>query len=353
MSNDIIADLLDRSVEDLPTSEPPVADLLHRGHAIKRRRRRAAVVGTVLSSLIVVGAVAAGERFAENVPPEADQPTSLPAPPAGTRWVGVGRTVVAIPRHWPVVPGIYCKGPIEPYATITQWRVTVGCAPMPEGNGALQSPAAVDIEGTASGDFMARLEGATGTGDLTQRSLDASRTTLPEGWLAVPSGEPYGGAGLPTVTSEIAALKAVGFSVVRKHAAPGGRWQPVTTDPEIGTPARLGSTVVVYDHGAVASSATLRGRLEWVGGPAPGSPVPHPGTIHVVSADDSVDQTAQADANGAWEIFVPPGTYRVRATSPGYGSTSGGNFDGCSAARERVRVRTDETLTVNVYCQLD
>ena len=155
------------------------------------------------------------------------------------------------------------------------------------------------------------------------------------------------------MTSEIAALNAAGFHVVRKHATPDGQWQPVTTDPEIGTPARLGSTVVVYDHGAVASSATLGGRLAWVGGPAPGSPVPHPGTIHVVNADDSVDQTAQADANGLWEIHVPPGTYRVRATSPGYGSTTGGSFDACSATKDRVTVRANETLTANVYCQLD
>jgi hypothetical protein len=348
MSDQILSDLLDRSVENVPTSEPPVLDLLRRGRVIKRRRRGTAVVGAVVASLIVVGAVAAGHRSTERVPQPADHPTTVPAPPAGMKWVGVGRTVVAVPQEWPVVPGIYCQGPIEPYATITQWRVTVGCTPQ----GGDPSPAAVDIEGSASGDFLAQIEGSAGSGGPTQRSLDNSRTTLPEGWLAIPSGEPYGGAGLPTVTSEIAALKAAGFQVVRKHAAASGRWQPVTTSPEIGTPAQLGSAVVVYDHGPVASSATLSGTLAWVGGPAPGSPVPHPGTIHVVNADDSVDQTAQADANGAWEIYRPPGTYRVRATSPGYLSTRGA-FDGCSAARDRVTVLANETLTVNVYCSLD
>jgi hypothetical protein len=352
MSDQILSDLLHRSAENVPASEAPITDLLHRGNAIKHRRHRAAVVGAVVASLIVVGAIAAGQRSTQRVSQPADQPTGLPAPPAGMKWVGVGRTVVALPQGWPVVPGIYCQGPIERYATITQWRVTVGCEPMSNGHGGSQSPTAVDIEGNASGDFVARIEGSEGSGRVAKRSLDASTTTLPDGWFAVPSGEPFGGAGLPTLTSEIAALKAAGFQVVRKHATSDGRWQPVTTYPEIGTPARLGSTVVVYDHGAVASSDTLTGRLQWVGGPAPGSPAPHPGTIHVVNADGSIDQTTQAEDTGAWEIYLPPGTYIVRATSPGYGSTSG-TFDGCSATRDRVTVRANETITVDVYCQLD
>ncbi|MBF4768520.1 carboxypeptidase regulatory-like domain-containing protein [Nocardioides agariphilus] len=173
---------------------------------------------------------------------------------------------------------------------------------------------------------------------------------LPSGWLAVPSGEPYGGAGTPTVTSEITALRAAGFHVVRKHGAPVGQWQPVTTDPEIGTPARRGSTVVVYDHGAVASSATLTGQLQWVGGPAPGTSVAHPGIVHVVNADDSVDQTVGAGDDGRWEIYLPPGAYRVLATSPGYGSRAG-DFDACSAGRT-VTVGAGETVTVDVFCQM-
>lgn len=268
------------------------------------------------------------------------------------KWVGVGRIVVAVPQGWPVVPGIYCQGPAGPYATITQWQVTVGCLPTrtPDG-GSPQQQSSVDVEGNAAGGFTAQLAGSGGSSGLTQHSLDASRTTLPSAWLAVPSGEPYGGAGTPTLTSEITALRAAGFRVVRKHAAPAGRWQPVTTDPEIGTPARRGSTVVVYDHGAVASSATLTGKLQWVGGPAPGISVPHPGTVHIANADDSVDQTVGASDDGSWEIYLPPGTYRVLATSPGYGSKTG-NFDACSAGRA-VLAGAGETVTVDVFCQVD
>ena len=250
-----------------------------------------------------------------------------------------------------MVPGIYCQGPTGPYVTITQWHVAVGCRPMqsPDG-GTSQDQSSVDVEGSATGGFTAQLAGSEESSDLTQGSLDASRTTLPSGWLTVPSGEPYGGAGTPTLTSEIAALESAGFHVVREHAAPLNRWQPVTTDPEIGTPARRGSTVVVFDHGAAASSATLTGQLQWVGGPAPGSPVAHPGTVHVVNADDSVDQTVRAGDDGRWEIYLPPGTYRVLATSPGYGSKAG-NFDACSASRA-ITVDAGESVAVDVFCQL-
>ncbi len=356
MSEQTLSELLDRSVDHVPDSEPPITDLLRRGHTARRKRRLAAVVGGAVASLVVVGTVTVSQQSSEQPTPPADQPSGdgqsgLPTPPTGLKWVGVGRSVVAIPSAWPVVPGIYCQGPTRPYVTITQWHVTVGCPPWqsPDG-GSLPDQTVVDIEGNASGGFMAQLEEISGSGGLTQRSLDASRTTLPSGWLAVPSGEPYGGAGTPTVTSEITALEDAGFHVVREHAAPLGRWQPVTTDPEIGTPARRGSTVVVYDHGPVASSATLTGQLQWVGGLAPGSPVAHPGTVHVVNADDSVDQTVGAGDDGHWEISLPPGTYSVLATSPGYGSRTG-NFDACSAGRS-VTVDAGETVAVDVFCQL-
>ena len=188
MSDQILSDLLDRSVDNVPTSEPPVVDVLRRGRAIKRRRRRAAVVGPVVASLIVVGAVVAGQRFTQRAPQPADQPTSLPALPAGMKWVGVGRMVVAIPQGWPVVPGIYCQGPIEPYVTITQWRVTVGCMPMGNGHGGRQSPAAVDIEGDASGDFMAKLRDPRDPAVLlSAHSTPPGRLCRTVGWPSHPA----------------------------------------------------------------------------------------------------------------------------------------------------------------------
>lgn len=347
MNDQILSDLLERSVRDVPASQVPISHILRTGGGLRRRRRGAALVGAGVASAAMVGSVVVGHNITGRDPRVADQSTTLPTPPEGMKWVGVGRDVVAIPDTWPVVPGIYCQGPSEPYATITQWQVTVGCTAL---QGSNHARASVDIEANAVGGITAQLEGASGSGGPTQRSLDASRTTLPQGWIAIPSGEPYGGAGLPSVTSEVAALRAAGFDVVLKHVPTDNHWLRVTTEPEIGTPARTGGTVTVYDHGAVASSSTLKGSLEWVGGPSSGSAVPHPGTIHVVSADDSVDETAQAEADGSWDMLLPPGTYTVRATSPGYLSARGAS-DACSAT-ESVTVRADQVLNVKVYCQL-
>lgn len=99
------------------------------------------------------------------------------------------------------------------------------------------------------------------------------------------------------------------------------------------------------------SPAGLMGTLQWVGGPAPGTAEPHPGTIHVVSTDGTIDQTAEAGTDGAWRMDLPPGTYTVRATSPGYLS-KGGAADACSPAADPVTVEDGKPTRVEVYCQL-
>lgn len=59
MSEQTLSDLLGRSVDRVRDSEPPIADLLRRGHTAQRRRRLAVVVGAAVASLLVVGTVAA------------------------------------------------------------------------------------------------------------------------------------------------------------------------------------------------------------------------------------------------------------------------------------------------------
>jgi len=182
MSEQTLSDLLERSVEQLPVSEPPLADLLHRGRTTQIRRRRRAVIGVAAAStLLVVGGIAATQLVTHGAGPEAVQPTNPPT---------------------------------------------------------------------------------------------------------------------PTVRA--------------------------------------------------ASPATLTGRLLWVGGPAPGNSTPRSGTVHVVNADNSVDQMVEAGDDGRWTVHLPPGTYQVRATSPGFGSKTG-DVDACSANRA-VTVAAGESVTVNVYC---
>lgn len=232
-------------MEHPPASASTSADPVRRGRPA--RLRRTAFVGVALAGLLAIGGIVTAHWVNRSHSAAPDQPTSLPAPPTGSKWVGIGRMVVAVPRDWSVLPGIYCPGPTRPYVSITKWRVAVSCPPV-SSRRPLHDQSSIDLESSPSGRLVAHLDGSSRVSSLTQRSLNASQTTLSVGWLAVPAGELTDGVGMPTVTDEIAALKSAGFHVVVRHADPAGPWRRVTTDPEIGTPARLGSTVVVYDH---------------------------------------------------------------------------------------------------------
>jgi hypothetical protein len=59
----------------------------------------------------------------------------------------------------------------------------------------------------------------------------------------------------------------------------------------------------------------LTGKFVQVGGPAPGLPVPLPGTITARAATGQTF-TATAGNNGRFKLSLPPGTYRVTGRSP-------------------------------------
>ena len=60
---------------------------------------------------------------------------------------------------------------------------------------------------------------------------------------------------------------------------------------------------------------TVPGRFVRVGGPAPGSPFPLPGTITARAATGETF-TATAGQDGRFKLSLPPGTYRVTGRSP-------------------------------------
>ena len=60
---------------------------------------------------------------------------------------------------------------------------------------------------------------------------------------------------------------------------------------------------------------TVTGTFVRVGGPAPGSLVPLPGTITARAATGQTF-TAKARSNGRFTLSLPPGTYRVSGRSP-------------------------------------
>lgn len=60
---------------------------------------------------------------------------------------------------------------------------------------------------------------------------------------------------------------------------------------------------------------TVPGTFVRVGGPAPGSPVPLPGTITAKTARGETF-AATAARDGRFKLSLPPGTYRVTGSSP-------------------------------------
>jgi ABC-type glycerol-3-phosphate transport system substrate-binding protein len=94
------------------------------------------------------------------------------------------------------------------------------------------------------------------------------------------------------------------------------------------------------------ATATVRGRLLAVGGPAPGDPRPMSGTVTFTGPDGSTTKT-RVDKTGAYEIGLYPGRYTIQGSSP--------TFDGgapCNTSPPTTTLTAGKTTTANVYCQM-
>lgn len=343
MSDQTIVELLERAASRVPASEPPVAELLRAGQRGRRRRRVTALVGSAAAVLVVAGGVAlatASDRGGTS--PVA---AGIAPPPPGTKWVGIGRTVVAVPSSWSMWPGLYCPSlDGHDHVTIVVTGITASCAAAPVG----VPMSDLIVLRDQGGGLVVEVDRVRPGSGVTQQSIDRSRTTLPKGWLAVPAAASLTGTDTAKADDEARALVAAGFEVSRATEPSWNDGPTVRTDPAIGTPARLGSTVVVYERRPAPAVASLRGRLMWVGGPAPGLAKPHAGTVHVVG--DGMDWYVPVGPDGRWSFEGPAGTFTVTGSSPGYLSAAGVP-DSCHAAT-RVTLRWEHTTKADVTCQL-
>lgn len=293
----------------------------------RRIVRAAAVIGAVTAMAVITAGGAAIRAAGDDSAPTAG---TLPTPPAGAKWVGIGTTVFAVPASWSMWPWLYCQTPDgQAHLTIREPGFTVSCTPVDRGIPNAEVVALTDDAGTIT---------------IDDRRIARTRTTLPSGWLAVPAAPQLDGD--PSADDESHALEEAGFHVVREELPDWGAQPSVTTDPEIGAPARLGSTVTVFEPRPAPAAAYLTGRLLWVGGPAPGATTEHAGTVHLVAVGR--DWYVPTDAGGRWTFAGAAGTYTVTASSPGY---LGGRLDRCGAKHQVMAVLT-LTTGVDVYCQL-
>jgi hypothetical protein len=91
----------------------------------------------------------------------------------------------------------------------------------------------------------------------------------------------------------------------------------------------------------------VTGRFVRVGGPAPGSPFPLPGTITARAATGQTF-TATAGDDGRFRLSLPPGMYRVTARSP---LMQSGQMTCAATATLRV-TRGESTGHVTVVCSI-
>lgn len=92
---------------------------------------------------------------------------------------------------------------------------------------------------------------------------------------------------------------------------------------------------------------TLRGTLEAIGGPVPGTPRPIPGTIYIVGGGKTVKATVGSD--GRFSAHVAAGTYTVTGRSPEF-NVNGQEGLCLNVALGPVGVTAGGATTVTVVC---
>jgi hypothetical protein len=109
----------------------------------------------------------------------------------------------------------------------------------------------------------------------------------------------------------------------------------------------VGIAVLAGCDGNPGYHQTVPGRFVRVGGPAPGSPFPLPGTI-IARAAGGETFTATAGRDGRFTLSLPPGSYRVTGRSP---LMQSGRMI-CAATHELHVSRGQPARHVTVVCSI-
>ena len=109
--------------------------------------------------------------------------------------------------------------------------------------------------------------------------------------------------------------------------------------------ASVTAIAISLNSGQVHADGTLTGHLYGVGGPAPGSPRPWPGTVTLTGP--GVHRDVAVGASGTYSVMVPAGRYTVAGHSPAYDSGAGL----CQAAGVAT-VTSGHSTKADVLCQM-
>lgn len=308
-------------LDALDPGVPPIDTLLTSGRAVRRRRRRAAIVGTVAATALVVGGGAVAAQMVDTgtgTDTDTGQETTVAQAveaPEGTRLVGLGRVVVAVPEDWAANPTLCnridsrrpriifyspASGDCADPTRRDESSIAVSSMEPPDGPASTVSPSAAGpVEGYStlnSGQtcipdreqclasfgirdlnawFTVRVpESDTDTIDQIRDSL----TVLPDGYTTVP--------GVPGATEErevTAALREAGLAVEVQHTTcpPNAGCLGGVSDinPAVGTVLPAGSTITVTALSDDRGRSTLgcppfEQTASWPDYPGPGQSTP-------------------------------------------------------------------------------
>ena len=96
-----------------------------------------------------------------------------------------------------------------------------------------------------------------------------------------------------------------------------------------------------------AATGTLQGHLYGVGGPAPGTAKPWPGTVTVTGPGYHRDVSVGAD--GAYSVVVPPGRYVVVGHSP---YLTDNDVTATCPAPQDAQVAAGHTTKLDAFCHM-
>jgi hypothetical protein len=275
LTDDQATQLLERLAGTVPESPAPLERLVASGRRRRTRRRRLSTLGigslAAVLAVTTVGTVHLARDDREPPLPVAEH-VAPPVPPPGTRYVGRGRMVVAVPTSWTTFTKAVCVQPradfvrFEPIHTDYRCPFVVGprqlhLTGVTIGSAELGPKASYGVRCLTSRpprcranlqvpdeDVTFALEGYANESPDVLKAVAASVTTLPDGWTTVPYVETKN-RGFPTFTDVERALRAAGLRVEVANpellgTANGKPWVE-TTVPATGEVVAEGGTVSV------------------------------------------------------------------------------------------------------------